>query len=539
MIENMMTTNEMHTKLEQRLALIEQLTTQNKQLADENRRLKEQYLLARNKQFGAKSERTVIGQDQCGLLFNEAETILCKNIEAALDEKMITYTRKKKTAGHRQEILADLPTEIREYRLPEEEQSCSCCGGPLHEMSKEIRDELAIVPAQAKVIKHVTHIYSCRHCERNEIETPIVKASSPEPIIKKSLASPSAIAQIMAMKYMDAMPLYRIEKHFAHFGVELPRAILSNWVIKGGEILTPIYDRMKESLLRQSVLHADETTLQVLKEDGRKAQSKSYIWLYRSGSVGPPIVLYEYRPSRSSDHPHRFLTGFAGYLHVDGYAGYNGIAGVTLVGCMAHARRKFMDAQKTLPKNEQENPEHLVNIALAYINKLFKIEEQLIEAAPEDRKAARELRSKPITDAFKVWLDAQSIRVLPKSALGQAIGYCLGQWTKLIVYLTDGRLEISNNRAERSVKPFVIGRKNWLFANTPKGARTSAIIYSIVETAKENGLNPHAYLEYVLDRLRKIDPKDDADISALLPWSAELQSTLVKSTPAHSRPHSS
>jgi transposase len=532
-------TEEIILKIEKLAEKVQELETMNLQLVEENRWLKEQFLMARHKQFGASSERAQFDSNQCVLLFNEAEAILDKSPAEALDEKTVTYTRKRKTVGHREEVLSELPTETIDYRLSEEEMICACCGGQIHEMSSQTRDELAIIPAQVKVIKHVTHIYSCRHCELNEISTPIVKAPSPDSIIKKSLASPSAIAHIMGMKYVESMPLYRIEKHFAHFGVELTRAVLSNWVIKGAEMFIPIYNRMKEHLLDQEIMHADETTLQVLREDGRKAQSKSFMWLYRTGREGPPIVLYEYQPTREGDHAKRFLAGFAGALHVDGYAGYHKIPGVVIVGCMAHSRRKFVDAQKILPEAERNRPDHLTNIALGYINDLFKIEEDLANVTPAERKAARELRSKPILDVFKAWLDVQIMRVLPKSALGKAMAYTLGQWSNLIVYLTDGRLEISNNRAERSIKPFVIGRKNWLFANTPRGARTSAIIYSIVETAKENGLNPYAYLEYALEHLRKIDPADKSAIDALIPWNASVQAALSNSATPSAKPHSS
>jgi len=505
------------------------LEAQKSQLAEENRWLKEQFLLARHARFGAKSEQVKIDPSQLGPLFNEAELVLGTSPAQALGEKTVTYTRKKKTAGHREEIVSDLDTEVIEYRLAEEEQVCACCGNALHEMSAKMREELVIVPAKVKVVQHVRYVYACRHCDRNETSTPIVTAAAPRPIMHNSLASASAIAHVMGMKYAEAMPLYRIEKHFEQLGVELPRAILSNWMIKGGEMLSPVYERMKETLLGLEVAHADETVLQVLKEDGRKAQSRSYMWLYRSGSTGPPIVLYEYQPTRSASHPQEFLSGFQGYLHVDGYAGYNGIPGVTLVGCWAHARRYFVDAQKILPEKEQDDPERLVNVALGHIRRLFDIEAQMSEATPEERYAVRQSRSKPIIEELKGWLDTQVVRITPKSALGKAIQYSLGQWKKLNEYLTDGRLEISNNRAERSIKPFVIGRKNWLFANTPKGARTSAVIYSIVETAKENGLNPYAYLEYVLGRMQVIDSADKAAIDELLPWGKSAQVCLSKS----------
>jgi transposase len=510
------------------IAKVQLLETQNQQLAEEVRWLKEQFLLARHKQFGASSERT--DPSQCELLFNEAEAILDGSPKDPFDEKTVTYTRKRKEVGHRQEMIADLPAETREYRLPDEEKVCLCCGGPLHEMSTQTRDELTIIPAQVKVIKHVRYVYSCRHCEKHETQTPVVTAPGPLPIIEKSLASSSAIAHIMGMKFVESMPLYRIEKHFERMGVELPRAIISNWVIKGGELLEVIYNRLKERLILLPILHADETSMQVLKEDGRSAQSKSYMWLYRSGREAPPIVLYEYRATRHGEHPRRFLLDFSGYLHVDGYVGYHGMPGVTLVGCWAHARRKFTDALKVLPKSEQSNPDHLTNIGLKYINKLFEIERTVQEVSPDERRSVRLEQSKPIMDDFKVWLDKQVSQVLPKSALGKALAYCQGQWPKLTVFLTDGRLELDNNRSERSIKPFVIGRKNWLFANTPRGAKTSSIIYSIVETAKENGLNPSVYLEYVLDRLRSIDPRDRNALDTLLPWSKAVQ-TALKPTP--------
>jgi hypothetical protein len=215
------------------------------------------------------------------------------------------------------------------------------------------------------------------------------------------------------------MPLYRQEKHFARMGVELPRAILSNWVLKGGEMLHPIWERMKEHLIVMSILHADETTLQVLKEEGRKAQSKSYMWLYRSGRDGPPIALFEYRPTREGENARLFLKGFAGYLHADGYAGYGGIDGVKLVGCWAHARRGFMEAQAVLPKEERKNAGHLVNIALGYINRLFEIERELDKVSPEERKAARERKSKALVDEFKVWLDHRQCVCCPRARLGR------------------------------------------------------------------------------------------------------------------------
>jgi len=504
----------------------ERLLALTQQLQDENHLLKERLLLARRKQFGTSSEK--IDSTQLALVFDEAEATLDRTPREEVEKETVTYTRKKKTVGHREEMVADLPTEVVEHKLPEEEQVCSCCGGHLHEMSTQTRDELVIVPAQAKIVKHVRYIYACRQCDRNADPVPIVAAPAPRPLIPKSLASASSVSYIMGLKYVEAMPLYRMETNFERLGIKLSRSLLSNWVIKGGELLAPLYDRMKRALIQLDIVHADETGVQVLHEDGRAAQTDSWMWLYRSGRESPPIILYEYQPQRLHAHPKTFLAGFAGYLHSDGYEGYEKIGdNVTSVGCWAHARRYFVDAASALPKKQRNNPDHLANIAIKKIKGLFDIESSIDALAPAERKAAREEKSQPILDDIMKWLEAQSGRVPPKSHLGKGVGYCLRQWPKLIGFLADGRLEITNNRAERSIKPFVIGRKNWLFANTPRGARTSAVIYSIVETAKENGLNPYRYLEYALGRLCEVEPDDTTSLDALLPWNEAVKSALA------------
>lgn len=344
----------------------------------------------------------------------------------------------------------------------------------------------------------------------------------PLPVLPGSLVSPSAMAYIMTQKYVESMPLYRQEQQLARLGVELSRQTLANWMIQGADRwLSPLYARMHKHLLAQDILHADETTLQVLREPGRSAESTSYLWLYRTGRAGPPIILYDYRMTRASKHPRRFLSGFKGYLHVDGYAGYNELPNVTLVGCWAHARRKFDEALKALPA-AQRNAAVAAKEGLEFCNRLFAIERDLGEATPEERYARRQEFSRPVVEAFSAWLKYQSPRVLPKSAFGQAIKYCRNQWDKLTAFLQDGRLDLDNNRSERSIKPFVIGRKNWLFANTSRGADASATIYSIVETAKENGLNPFNYLQYLFERLPNLDTQDEKALDELLPWSATL-----------------
>ncbi|MFZ5946099.1 MAG: IS66 family transposase [Bacillota bacterium] len=475
--------------------------------------LLEQFRLSQHRRFGSSSEKSNPEQQQ---LFNEVEAEAQPLVAEPTIEK-ITYERRKRQ-GHRETMLKDLPVETVEYRLSEQEQVCSCCGNSLHEMSTEVRQELKVIPAQVRVVNHVRYVYSCRHCEKNEINTPIVTAKMPAPILKGSLVSPSIMAYIMSEKYVDGMPLYGQEQQFSRLGIDLSRQTLANWMLYGAnKWLKLLYDRMHTHLLQHDVLHADETSLQVLREPGRAAESTSYMWLYRTGREGPPIVLYDYQETRGGCHPRQFLSGFKGYLQVDGYSGYNQITDVTLVGCWAHARRKFDEALKALPDKNRSAPV-VAKEGLEFCNRLFAIERELKDKTYDDRYKKRLERSRPVLNAFLAWLNDQSAKVLPKSSFGQAINYCLNQWDKLIVFLKDGRLELDNNRGERSIKPFVIGRKNWLFANTPKGANASAIIYSIVETAKENGLNPFMYLIYLFEMLPNIDIQNPDVLDELLPW---------------------
>lgn len=517
------TTYELQETIEELAAKNADLEKQKEVLEAKIKRLEELYRLSQQKKYGTSSEKT--NPDQLELsLFNEAEITADVNVEEPTLET-ITYKRKK-YVGQRDAKLENLPTETIHYRLSEEEQVCLCCGGAVHEMSTETRRELKFIPAQVKVIEHIQHIYSCRHCEREGTETPIVTAKMPAPIYPKSLASASAMAYIMNQKYVLGLPLYRQEKELERMGVYLSRQTLANWMIYGAtNWLSILYNRMHELLLLHDILHADETTLQVLAEPGRKADSKSYMWLYRTGRDVEPIILYDYQTTRHSKHPKAFLEGFKGYLHVDGYAGYHVLENVNLVGCIAHARRKFDEALKSLPANVDKKSAAATE-GLQFCNQLFQIERQINEkienCTPEQRKEYRLEHSQPVLDAFLTWLKTKRPQVPPKSKLGEAITYCINQWSKLVVFLEDGRLELDNNRAERSIKPFVMGRKAWMFAQSMKGATASAIIYSIVETAKENQLNPLNYLTYLFEQLPLIDLNDVEAIDQLLPWSKTI-----------------
>jgi transposase len=473
----------------------------------------EQYRLSQRRLFGASSEKSET-DGQLGI-FDEAEnTADPKAAEPTVEE--IAYTREKRE-GKRADDLSGLPVETIAYELSEEERVCPQCGETMRKIGKEIRRELTVIPAQVKVTERERVVCACENCEKNSDHTPVVKAAMPEPVIKGSLASPSAVAHIMTEKFVTYTPLYRQEQNWKRQGVALSRQTLANWVIRcADDWLEPLYERLRAELLKNEVLHADETTLQVLREPRKKARSESYMWLYRtSGGAPNHIALYDYQPTRSSAHPKRFLEGWTGYLHTDGYSGYHALSNLTVVGCWAHARRKFDEALTAL--KPEDRPNSNAQKGLDFCNRLFALEKIFENLSPNERQQAREKQSRPIAEAFFAW--AKGLNVLPKSALGKAIEYAAKQEKWLMNFFLDGRLELSNNRAERSIKPFVMGRKNWLFCNTQKGARASAVVYSVIETAKENGLKPFDYLKFIFETMPNITT---SQIDALLPWGETL-----------------
>ena len=395
-----------------------------------------------------------------------------------------------------------------------EDITCDCCGHELHQIGDERSEKLEFIPAQVKVIEHVRLKYSCRVCEKENTQTPIKIAPVPASPIPKGIATATLLSQIITSKYQYALPLYRQENLFKQYGIELNRKTMSAWMMKCATLFEPLYQRLKTHLLQQAVIQADETTLNVINDD----KVKSYMWLYCTGSDSPKpnstiphIVLYDYQSSRAGQCPVDYLKGFNGYLQVDGYGGYNKLP-VTLVGCWAHARRKFIEAKKAQPKGKSGK----ADMALSFIQKLYGIESRLKGKTADEKYQTRQEKAKPILDKLEKWL--VNTNVVPKSALGSAITYCKNQWHKLIRYIDDGNLNIDNNRAERAIKPFVIGRKNWLFSNTANGANASAMLYSIIETAKANGLIPFDYITYCLEQLCK----PDVDIEQLLPWHAKV-----------------
>ena len=490
-----------------------EMKSETAQLKQKYDQLSEQLRLLKNKKYASSSEKSEYDDRQ--LLFNEAEA---EARPSEAEPKLIEIEKhyRKRSRLITDKLPDDIAVEVIDHELPESERICAECGEHLHEMGHESRRELVIIPAQTKIREHVRHIYSCRSCEKHGTRVPVVKAQMSEPVIKGSFASPEAVSHIMSQKFVMSIPLYRQEQELKRSGILLSRQSMSNWIIKASEDwLEPIYEQMKAGLLREEVLHADETTLQVLNEPGKKAQSKSYMWLYRtSGDSTSPAVIYEYKPDRKSVNPHKFLEGFRGYVHTDGYDGYHKLsADITIVGCMAHARRKFDEALRSLPEGDREG-----SIAAAgkrYCDRLFALESEYEGMSFEERHKKRQEKSKPLAEEFFSW--AAECRALPQSAAGKAAGYVLSQRKYLLNYLLDGRLEISNNRAERSIKPFVIGRKNFMFANTPRGAKASAVMYSIIETAKENDISPYKYLMYIFENAPGCDISDEQTVQRFMP----------------------
>ena len=513
-----------HARLEAKLATLEQEQAQViTSLTLQNEWLLEQLKLSKKKLFGRSSEQAEqLVMDQLSLTMNEAEAyIFGMNSAGKAPVTVKAYERKRQSGNVLDVVPEGTPAEVVEHRLPENERICSACGSEMVEIGKEVHRSLQMKPAQFWIREDVYYTYACKNCEQETGEANIVKAAKEPALLPGSFASAEAVAYLAAQKFVMYSPLYRLEQEFNRQGLKLSRQTMANWLLNTSEKwLRPVYDTLREQLRKESVLHADETTLQVLKEPGRSSASKSYMWLYRtSGCAKQAIVLYEYQSTRKAEHAEAFLQGFNGWLHADGYQGYHKLPeNIRVVGCWAHARRKFDEALQTLPKEMQKDSP--AAIGECYCSRLFKLEQAFAELTPEERYEKRLEQAKPVLDALLSWANEMQVKTAPKSAMGRAIHYLLEQWPYLTRYLEDGRLELSNNRAERSIKPFVMGRKNWLFANTPGGAQASSVIYSLIETAKENGLDPYRYLLWLLQNAPVLSETDEVWAEKLLPARA-------------------
>ena len=500
----------------------ERLSAQVAALQQENNWLIEQIRLARKQRFGPSSEKSPAedGAVQLSYLFNEPECMARENApEPDVEEIAVKAHARKPRRSTQERLPEDIEVEVIQKTLTEEECVCPQCQGQMSDIGKDISKRLKIIPSKFVVEETHVHKYACKHCQEHEITTPIKAAATDPAVIKGSIATPEAIAHIMTQKYVMYSPLYRQEQEYGRAGVPLSRQTMSNWLLKATSLwLKPVYERMKAELLKQDVLHADETTLQVLHEPGKKAQSKSYMWLYRTGRDAPQqLVLYEYQQSRGGEHPKTFLKDYRGYLHADGYRVYYGLAGITVAACWAHVRRKYDEGLTGTSKKEVDRRSNLLR-GREYCDRLFSIENEISGLPPPERLEKRKQLAEPVLEEMHDWLFF--LEDAPKSLLGAALQYTRKYWPYLTTYLLDGRLEISNNRAERSIKPFVMGRKNFLFANVLKGAEASAIIYSVIETAKENGLDPYRYLSWLMHEAPKLNVDVEEQVARLLPMNA-------------------
>ena len=506
---------------------VHSLASENAKLKQEIEKLNGILLNAQRARFGQSSEKReyIFDDVEQILLFNEAEV---ERNYKALEPTEETFVKEhiRKSKRTREEMLASLPQKDVLIEFNEEEMDCEICGHKLKYIGKKfVRQEMHIIPRQVQLINYYTATYTCEACDKRTGYNEIINPVAPPSLLKHSLASPSTVADVITKKYVDGLPLARQEKIWKREGVELSRATLANWVIQTSQTwLKPLYKHMRKKLLKSDIIHADETTLQVLKEDGKTAQSESRMWVYTTSKDSETAIRYfEYQPDRKGDRAADVLKDFTGYLITDGYAGYNKVKGATHCACWAHMKRYWREAmpEKATLENSQ------AAIGFAYCTKLFKYEKEFELLTYEDRLKKRQEKSKPLLEEYWNWV--KTVKCSNGSNLEKAVKYALNHQTELSVFLDNGKVELSNNWAENALRPMVVGRKNWLFADTVKGAQSSAIAYTIVETAKANGLDPFHYLNRVLSLIRYYGKNPSAaELEELMPWNPDL-SKVVKS----------
>jgi transposase len=467
----------------------------------------EEKRLAAARRFAPSNEKEA-GQYR---LFDEAERGAVEAPTPEPDTASVPVKAHRRRGG-RTPLPEHLPRVEIVHDLSEAEKRCEC-GACKEAIDQQVSEQLDIIPAKVRVLKHIRLKYACKHCD----SAPQTAAMPAQPI-PKSQASAGFLAYVITSKYADALPLYRQCHILSRGGVELGRQTLCHQVVKSGELVQPLINLLQERILDDEVVQMDETTTQVLDEPGKTAQSRSYMWVMRGGPPGQRAIIYHYDPGRGQAVAKRLLAGYRGYLQTDAWSAYEAVHSdtVTAVGCWAHARRKFVEAEKALPKNQRKRSGRIQQ-ALAYIGKLYAVEKTHRQSTPEQRLAARRQHSLAVLEQFKIWLDKQNIN--PKSRLGNAIAYTLKNWDRLTVYCTDGRLEIDNNAVENAIRPFAVGRKNWLFSASQAGARASANLYSLIETAKAHGLNEYDYLKWVFTKLPAANTVEHFE--ALLPWNID------------------
>ncbi len=444
--------------------------------------------------FGSSSEKQNSAQIP---LFNEAEELTTAKPKSKVRGK-------KKKVGKRKPLPVQLERIEQIHDIKADQKTCPNDGAPLKHIGDETSEQLLYVPASFKVIKHKRFKYACPKCNKH-----IITADKPIDPIPKSVATPELLSYVTVSKYTDGLPLYRLSELFKRLGIAISRTNLASWMIKCGTLVQPLINMLEDKLIEQPYIHIDETTVQVLKESGKKASSKSYMWVRRAAN----IILFDYSPSRSATVAKKLLTGYAGTIMTDGYGGYDQLTNNKL-GCWAHARRYFI---KVLDQAEHQGARDMVNL----IGELYQIEKQIKAEPPAKRSAFRQAQSAAVLEKIKALKDQSLQTCTPTSTFGKALGYLHNQWPKLIGYIEKGEYPIDNNPAENAIRPFVIGRKNWLFANSTQGAKASANLYGLIETAKAHNLNPEKYLTEIYRQLP--NAKTVEQIEAMLPWNFKLE----------------
>jgi transposase len=489
-------------KYEERIEYLEQMVT-----------------LLQKQLFGRKSEKDVLPDQNQLQLFDAIK--LPESDRQVAEEEIIIPEHSRKKPGRKQ-LPPDLPRVEVFHDIPEEEKQCEC-GAILSCIGQDVSEKLDYVPAKLQVIRHIRLKYACKSCEGVESEGPTVKIGpAPVQLLPKSIASEGLVAHLIVSKFADGLPLYRQQKIFSRLGIDLSRATMANWVVNASQQCRPLIEWLEQEIRSGPLIHIDETPYQVLNEPGRRNTSKSYMWVFKGGREDRPTLLYQYHQTRSGEEALKFLGDYQGYIQSDAFSGYEFLSakkGITHVGCWAHARRYFVDVIKAKKKNRSKRvqPKSLADEALEFIGRLYQIEKEArtTHLDVQEIYQLRQEKSKPVLESFKTWLDAKKNITPPKGLLGKAISYALNHWEKLIVYIEDGHLSPDNNAAENAIRPFVVGRKNWLFAGHPNGAEAGATFYSLVETAKANGLEPYNYLRHIFEKLPLAET--DQDYRNLLP----------------------
>lgn len=498
---------------------IDVLHGQVQRVEKENDFLREQLRLLTAQLYGRKSERLPPGKSPQLMLFDEP----AGPAEEAGEESeaaTVAVPAHRRTRAGRKPIPDHLPRVEIVHDVTEEEKRCGC-GADKSRIGEDVAEQLDIIPAQIQVLRHIRPKYACRHCEGVEGAGPtVVIAPPPAQLIPKSIASAGLLAYILVGKFADALPFYRQEGMFKRLGVEINRTSMCAWSVQAGLACQPLLDLLGREIRSGPLINIDETTVQVLDEPGRHPTRKSYMWIFRGGTGDRPALEFVYHPGRQGSVAAEYLGDYQGYVQTDGYSGYDFLDsrnGIVHLGCWAHVRRKFVDVLKAAGNLRSRQKTGVAEEAVERIKALYAVEHEAGEAGLDADGIARlrQEKAQPLIAALHEWLRERFAEVPPKSLLGKAIGYTLGQWPRLSHYLTDGRLRMDNNLAENAIRPFVVGRKNWLFSGNAAGARASAALYSLIETARANKLEPYWYLRHVFERLPLAT--NEEDLRALLP----------------------